>query len=187
VCGACQQLWPDPMACETSTSVLAALLSKQLLSTSPASRARKHRSPSSTSKFLKHRLGNDHLHSDKRYTMPKTVFFTTITPLPAGITRKSVFDMYHDHLAMIDLNPLVVERFMCKPPRYAPTDEYWSMWYTIKGMFPDSCLATRTILTATRQSVLSSRRPRNWLCLLPCLLPRHTRGSPNTRIRTSRS
>ena len=66
--------------------------------------------------------------------MPKTAFFTTITPLPAGITRKSVFDMYHDHLAMIDLNPLVVERFMCKPPRYAPTDEYWSMWYTIKGM-----------------------------------------------------
>ncbi|EOA88398.1 uncharacterized protein SETTUDRAFT_107543 [Exserohilum turcica Et28A] len=64
--------------------------------------------------------------------MPKTAVFTTITPLPTGITRKSVIDMYHDHLAMIDLNPLVVERFMCKPPSYAPTDEYWSMWYTIK-------------------------------------------------------
>ncbi|EMD59216.1 hypothetical protein COCSADRAFT_194014 [Bipolaris sorokiniana ND90Pr] len=64
--------------------------------------------------------------------MPKTAVFTTITPLPAGITRKSVIDMYHDHLAMIDLNPLVVERFMCKPPSYAPTDEYWAMWYTIK-------------------------------------------------------
>ncbi|KAF1835265.1 hypothetical protein BDW02DRAFT_496507 [Decorospora gaudefroyi] len=64
--------------------------------------------------------------------MPKTAKFTTITPLPAGITRKSVFDMYHDHLAMIDLNPLVVERFKCRPPGYAPTDEYWSMWYTIK-------------------------------------------------------
>jgi len=67
--------------------------------------------------------------------MPRTAVFTTITPLPAGITRKSVLDMYHDHLAMIDLNPLVVERFMCKPPAYAPTDEYWAKWYTIKGNF----------------------------------------------------
>jgi hypothetical protein len=67
--------------------------------------------------------------------MPKTAFFTTITPLPSGITRKSVLDMYHDHLAMIDLNPLVVERFKCRPPAYAPTDEYWSTWYTIKGIF----------------------------------------------------
>ena len=54
--------------------------------------------------------------------MPKTAVFTTITPLPAGITRKSVLDMYRDHLAMIDLNPLVVERFKCRPPSYAPTD-----------------------------------------------------------------
>lgn len=67
--------------------------------------------------------------------MPKTAVFTTITPLPAGITRKSVLDMYRDHLAMIDLNPLVVERFKCRPPSYAPTDEYWSMWYTIKGEY----------------------------------------------------
>ena len=76
------------MACETSTSSLAALLSKH-----------------------------------------------SITPLPAGITRKSVLDMYRDHLAMIDLNPLVVERFKCRPPSYAPTDEYWAMWYTIKGEY----------------------------------------------------
>lgn len=66
--------------------------------------------------------------------MPKTAVFTTITPLPTGITRTSVLDMYHDHLAMIDLNPLVVERFKCKPPGYAPTDEYYMTWYTIKGM-----------------------------------------------------
>jgi hypothetical protein len=67
--------------------------------------------------------------------MPKTAVFTTITPLPAGITRKSVLDMYRDHLAMIDLNPLVVERFKCRPPSYAPTDEYWATWYTIKGEY----------------------------------------------------
>ncbi|KAF1844667.1 uncharacterized protein K460DRAFT_394503 [Cucurbitaria berberidis CBS 394.84] len=64
--------------------------------------------------------------------MPKTTVFTTITPLPAGITRKSVLDMYHDHLAMIDLNPLVVERFNCKSPNYAPADESFGTWYTIK-------------------------------------------------------
>jgi len=65
--------------------------------------------------------------------MPKVAVFTTITPLPAGITRKSVLDMYKDHLAMIDLNPLVVERYKCKPPNYAPSSEYYATWYTIKG------------------------------------------------------
>ncbi|KAH8716922.1 hypothetical protein GQ44DRAFT_775681 [Phaeosphaeriaceae sp. PMI808] len=65
--------------------------------------------------------------------MPKTATFTTITPLPAGITKKSVLEMYQDHLAMIDLNPLVVERFKCRPPAYAPADEYFTTaWYTIK-------------------------------------------------------
>jgi len=72
------------------------------------------------------------LGAEETNNMPKTATFTTITPLPAGITRQSVLDMYRDHLAMIDLNPLVVERFKCKPPGYAPTDEYWAMWYTIK-------------------------------------------------------
>lgn len=67
--------------------------------------------------------------------MPKTAVFTTITPLPAGVTRKSVLDMYKDHLAMIDLNPLVVEHFKCKPPAYAPTSEYYATWYTIKGVY----------------------------------------------------
>ncbi len=35
---------------------------------------------------------------------------------------------------MIDLNPLVVERYKCKPPTYAPTSEYYATWYTIKGI-----------------------------------------------------
>ncbi|KAL5118821.1 hypothetical protein ACEQ8H_003324 [Pleosporales sp. CAS-2024a] len=64
--------------------------------------------------------------------MPKTTTFTTITPLPTGITRKSVLEMYQDHMAMIDLNPLVVERFKCKAPSYAPPEEYFAAWYTIK-------------------------------------------------------
>jgi len=33
---------------------------------------------------------------------------------------------------MIDLNPLVIYRAPCKPPRFAPSDEYFSTWYTLK-------------------------------------------------------
>lgn len=65
--------------------------------------------------------------------MSKTSIFTTITPLPAGITRQSVLETYRNHVEMIELNPLVVERFKCKPPQYAPAEEYYSTWYTIKG------------------------------------------------------
>ncbi|KAF2744490.1 hypothetical protein M011DRAFT_371156, partial [Sporormia fimetaria CBS 119925] len=64
--------------------------------------------------------------------MSKTSVFTTITPLPAGVTRQSVIETYHSHLEMIDLNPLVVDRFQCKPPNYAPAEEYYATWYTIK-------------------------------------------------------
>ena len=46
--------------------------------------------------------------------MSKTSNFTTITPLPAGITRESVIETYRNHVEMIELNPLVVERFKCK-------------------------------------------------------------------------
>ncbi|KAH7117947.1 hypothetical protein B0J11DRAFT_96109 [Dendryphion nanum] len=64
--------------------------------------------------------------------MSKTSVFTTITPLPSGITRQSVMETYHNHIEMIELNPLVIEKFKCKPPTYAPSDEYYSTWYTIK-------------------------------------------------------
>ncbi|KAF2182733.1 hypothetical protein K469DRAFT_585193 [Zopfia rhizophila CBS 207.26] len=64
--------------------------------------------------------------------MSKTSVFTTITPLPAGITRQGVIDTYHNHIEMIELNPLVVDRFKCKPPSYAPAEEFHATWYTIK-------------------------------------------------------
>jgi hypothetical protein len=117
--------------------------------------------------------------------MPKTAVFTTITPLPAGITRKSVLDMYRDHLAMIDLNPLVVERFKCRPPSYAPTDEYWSMWYTIKGTTLLCPPSIRSMLTSCRQGLISTWRPGDRVCIISRLLQRHGRGSSNTRIRAS--
>lgn len=42
--------------------------------------------------------------------------------------------MYHAHTEMIELNPLVIERYKCKAPSYAPAEEYYATWYTIKGM-----------------------------------------------------
>ena len=38
--------------------------------------------------------------------MLKRSVFTTITPLPAGITRQIVIETLHNHMEMIDLNPL---------------------------------------------------------------------------------
>ncbi|CAI6333907.1 unnamed protein product [Periconia digitata] len=64
--------------------------------------------------------------------MSRTSVFTSITPLPSGITRQSVLDAYHNHVEMIELNPLVVERYQCKPPSYSPEEERKSTWYTIK-------------------------------------------------------
>ncbi|KAF1961391.1 hypothetical protein CC80DRAFT_236695 [Byssothecium circinans] len=64
--------------------------------------------------------------------MSRTSVFTSCTPLPAGITRQSVLETYHNHAEMIELNPLVVELYKCKPPNYAPAEEFHSTWYTIK-------------------------------------------------------
>ena len=63
----------------------------------------------------------------------KTTVFTTITPLPGNITREAVISTYHNHIEMIELNPLVVERFKCRPPSNATPEEFHAIWYTIKG------------------------------------------------------
>jgi hypothetical protein len=38
--------------------------------------------------------------------MSKRTVYTTVTPLPAGIIRETVMETLHNHLEMIDLNPL---------------------------------------------------------------------------------
>lgn len=48
--------------------------------------------------------------------MSKRTVFTTITPLPAGISRATVIETLHDHLEMIDANPSHQERHRIKPP-----------------------------------------------------------------------
>ncbi|EGU85681.1 hypothetical protein FOPG_07050 [Fusarium oxysporum f. sp. conglutinans race 2 54008] len=57
--------------------------------------------------------------------------FTTITPLPSGISREHVVEFLHDHLAMIDLNPLIIERHQIPPPPHAPEDEKKCVWYSM--------------------------------------------------------
>ncbi|KAL0944406.1 uncharacterized protein CTRU02_202293 [Colletotrichum truncatum] len=63
--------------------------------------------------------------------MSKRTTFTTISPLPAGISREAVLDFLHNHLEMIDLNPLIKERHIIKPPAHAPPEEHSCVWYSL--------------------------------------------------------
>lgn len=40
-------------------------------------------------------------------------------------------DTLRNHVEMIDLNPLVIERTTCKPPGFATPEEYHAIWYEI--------------------------------------------------------
>ncbi|KAH6895772.1 hypothetical protein B0T10DRAFT_225233 [Thelonectria olida] len=57
--------------------------------------------------------------------------FTNITPLPASLTRETVVDFLHDHLEMIDLNPLIIDRHTIPPPPHAPPEEHRCIWYQL--------------------------------------------------------
>jgi hypothetical protein len=63
--------------------------------------------------------------------MSKRTVFTTVTPLPPGISRETVLETLHDHLEMIDLNPLVIERHPIKAPSTATAEEYHCVWYSL--------------------------------------------------------
>lgn len=63
--------------------------------------------------------------------MSKRTVFTTVTPLPAGITRETVMETLHSHVEMIDLNPLVEERHPIKPPPNATPEEFHCQWYSL--------------------------------------------------------
>ncbi|KAI9652515.1 MAG: hypothetical protein M1821_008369 [Bathelium mastoideum] len=63
--------------------------------------------------------------------MSKRTVYTSITALPAGISRETVVETLHDHLEMIDLNPLVIKRFQCRPPSFASAEEYHCIWYQL--------------------------------------------------------
>lgn len=63
--------------------------------------------------------------------MSKRSVFTTVTPLPPIISRETVLSTLHDHLEMIDLNPLIEERHPIKPPNNATAEEYHCQWYSL--------------------------------------------------------
>ncbi|MCJ1458242.1 hypothetical protein MMC28_008613 [Mycoblastus sanguinarius] len=63
--------------------------------------------------------------------MSKKSHFTTVTALPAGITRETVLETLHNHVEMIDLNPLVTERHPIKAPQEASPEEFHSQWYSV--------------------------------------------------------
>ena len=63
--------------------------------------------------------------------MSKRTIFTTVTPLPLGVSRATVLETLHDHLEMIDLNPSHEERHPIKPPPEATPEEYHCSWYQI--------------------------------------------------------
>lgn len=64
--------------------------------------------------------------------MSKRTSFTTTTPLPPTVSRRTALAYLHDHLAMIDLNPLVQSRHhLLSPPAHAPASELQSAWYSI--------------------------------------------------------
>lgn len=72
--------------------------------------------------------------------MSKRTTFTTISPLPVGISRELVLDTLHNHAEMIDLNPLIIERHQISPPPNADPEEveigcaWWSMTDEISYM-----------------------------------------------------
>jgi len=63
--------------------------------------------------------------------MSKRTVFTTVTPLPAGMPRELILETLHSHVDMIDLNPLVIDRFPCKAPGFASPEEFHCIWYQL--------------------------------------------------------
>ncbi|TLD26976.1 hypothetical protein PspLS_04731 [Pyricularia sp. CBS 133598] len=63
--------------------------------------------------------------------MSKRTVYTEISPLPPNISRQVVLDFLHDHLGMIDLNPLVKERHPIPPPAGAAPEEKHLSWYSL--------------------------------------------------------
>lgn len=63
--------------------------------------------------------------------MSKRSVFTSVTPLPAYISREAAVESLHRHAEMIELNPLVIKYEQTKPPKNASADEYHCIWYEL--------------------------------------------------------
>ena len=63
--------------------------------------------------------------------MSKRTTYTEISTLPPNVTRELVLDFLHNHVEMIDLNPLIKERHPIPVPADAPADERRCAWYSL--------------------------------------------------------
>lgn len=63
--------------------------------------------------------------------MPQRTRFTTVTALPPGIRRAQAVRFLHDHLNMLDLNPLVKSRVRIPCPPHAEPGEEECVWYAV--------------------------------------------------------
>jgi hypothetical protein len=70
-------------------------------------------------------------HRRENVTMSKRTTFTTITPLPAGVSREIVMATFSSFEEMIDLNPAHTSRHKISPPPEASAEEYHCTWYEI--------------------------------------------------------
>ncbi|KAI2635076.1 hypothetical protein GGS21DRAFT_516725 [Xylaria nigripes] len=64
-------------------------------------------------------------------SMSRRTTFTTISPLPPGISREVVINFLHNHIGMIDLNPLIIGRHPIPPPSHAPEEETRCVWWSL--------------------------------------------------------
>ena len=72
-----------------------------------------------------------HVSLSRTYLVPTSSNKFIRAALDPGITRESVIQTLHDHVEMIDLNPLVIERHPIKPPSTASPEEFHCQWYQL--------------------------------------------------------
>lgn len=82
--------------------------------------------------------------------MAKRSVFTSITPLPLGLSRSAAIAFLHDHTRMIELQPLVQEQHRIPPPPHSPEEERGCAWYSLtdkvavaSSFLPDGLAAGR--------------------------------------------
>ena len=63
--------------------------------------------------------------------MGRKVNFTTVTGLPKGLSRETVLGFLHDHLGLIDLQPMVEKRHPIRAPHTATPEEAHCAWYEL--------------------------------------------------------
>ena len=61
---------------------------------------------------------------------------TTSTPIPPNISAQDVFNLLHDHIAMMDLNPLVIAHTPIPSPDVVPA---WDSTYLVTDQIPYGC------------------------------------------------